>query len=787
MLNNFLQVALRNIYRNSFYSLINIAGLASGLACSILILLWVADELSFNRFHENYERLYRVHQNMDYSGEIATTPNAPYPLNAVIKDQSPHIRRAAIATGGEGNLFTAGDHRANKWGQAVSGDFLRMFTFEVVSGAHETALDDPSSIVITESMAKSFFGSADPIGKTLIKDHLYELRVTSVIRDLPAQSTFEFDYLISMALLEQTEEWLRDTRDVWLNNSFQEYIELDDAAAEEDVNKAISGIVSQHVAERYKSQVFLHPAGKWRLYSDFENGEATGGMIEYVRLFAGIAVLILLIACINFMNLATARSEKRAREVGIRKSVGSSRRQLVLQFLGESLLVASIGFVLAMILVEVALPAYNQLVNKQLSIPYSDPLLWSFAIGLLLVTGLVAGSYPAFFLSGFQAAKVLKGTLMASRGGSTPRKTLVALQFGFSIFLIIGTLVIYQQVMHVKSREIGYDRENLMLLWTNDEVEKNYSTIKQELLRTGKVTAVAKSSAPITRIFSSSDVEWAGMDPNRKVGFITVATEYDYAETMGVKMLAGRDFSHDFPADSQAIVINKAAADAIGWEDPVGNKVKIWGDERTIIGVMENIIMGSPYDPVDPLALVMLPGWSSTISVRLGRTDLSAAIAEVESVFKKLNPSYPFSYRFADAEFETKFASINLTSRLAGIFAMLAILITCLGLFGLAAFTAEQRRKELSIRKVLGATVSGLILLISRDFSKLIMLSFLLVAPLAWYGLNSYLEQYPYRVAIAWWVIPSVGLFALSLGLIIVGTQAMRAARSNPVEALKGE
>jgi putative ABC transport system permease protein len=382
----------------------------------------------------------------------------------------------------------------------------------------------------------------------------------------------------------------------------------------------------------------------------------------------------------------------------------------------------------------------------------------------------------------------LKGTLQVTGRGGRPRKVLVTLQFGFSIFLLIGTVVIYQQVMHVKARQIGYDRENLMLIWTNNEVETSYPAIKEELLRTGVVKAVTKSSAPITRIFSSADVNWPGKDPQKKVGFVTVATEYDYTATMGIRMVSGRDFQPEFPSDTLGVLLNKAAVDLMGVDEPIGSKLTMWGNERTVIGVMENVVMGSPYVPVDPLAVVLIPEWSSTINVRLNKTqDLPAAVATVESVFRKLTPSFPLWHRFADDEFETKFSSINLISRLAGIFAALAILITCLGLFGLSAFTAEQRRKELGIRKVLGATVSGLIVLISRDFSKLIIASFIIVAPLSWFGLNDFLQQYPYRIDIAWWVIPASGLAALVIGMLIVGTQALLAARNNPVEALRSE
>jgi putative ABC transport system permease protein len=789
MVKNYLLIAFRTLYRNSFYSIINIVGLSIGIACSILILLWVADEISYNRFHADYDRIQKVMVNQEFSGEVVTIETAPFPLAAAIKNTSAGVKHVVVTNHGEGDVLTVGDTKITKMGLAVSEDFFKVFSFDFVAGDLNTALNEQYSLVINESTAKALFGDKDPLGQYILFGGAREVKVTGVIKDIPPQSTIQFDYFMTFAHFEAANEWVRDTRERWHNNSFNIYTELHEGANADEVQASIKDLVKKNDQEAPTAQVIFHPMSKWRLYTDFKNGKASGGVIDYVQMFSVIAIFIIVIACINFMNLATARSEKRAREVGIRKSVGSRRKQLIFQFLGESIFITFVGFLLALMVVEVLLPSYNLLVQKQLSIDYSNPLLWVSALGIVLLTGIVAGSYPAFYLSSFQPATVLKGKLQTSRGASTPRKVLVTLQFGFSIFLIIGTLVVYQQVMHVKEREIGYDRENLMLIWTNSEIEKNYPAIKEELKQTGVVKSVCKSSAPITRIFSSTEVEWQGKDPNEKVGFVTMATEYDFAATMGVKMLEGRDFSPDFPSDSSGVVVNKAAIDLMGLKDPIGAKLRMWGDEWNIIGVTENIIMGSPYQPVDPTVIVFIPDWSSTINVRLDKTnDLEGSVAKVEALFKKMNPMYPMSWRFADDEFERKFSSINLIARLAGIFASLAILITCLGLFGLAAFTAEQRRKELGIRKVLGATVSGLILLMSKDFSKLIILAFVVASPIAWWFLNNFfLQQYPYRITIAWWIIPAAGIAALALAMIIVGAQAFRAAQSNPVDSLRSE
>ena len=788
MLKNYLITAIRHLQRNSVYSFINIAGLSSGIACSILIFLWATDEFSFNRFHNNYNTLYKVYQNQELSGVMETQPTLPFLLKDALLAASPHIKHVSVTNYGEGNLLTVGENKINKVGNAVSEDFLKMFSFNMLMGDSTTALTDPFSIVLSRSTAIALFGDNDPIGRFVKIDNQHELKVTGVFADVVQQSTLRFDYLLPLSFYEISQPWVENAKSSWRNNSFQMYVELDRSESLDNVNSVIKDLIRKNYTLEKMGEPFLHPMSKWKLYSDFTNGKVSGGKIESVRQMLVIAVLILVIACINFMNMATAKSEGRAREVGIRKSVGSRRLQLVFQFLGESILIATLAFLLAIVIVELLLPSYNLLVSKQLFIDYKNPWFWLIAGALILGTGSLAGSYPALYLSGFKPVKVLKGKIYAGKGASTPRKILVTLQFGFSIFLIVGTIAIYRQIEYLKDREIGYDRENLMLIWTNSEIESSFQTIKNELLRTGVVKGVCKSSSPITRVFSSTDLEWPGKLADQRVSFTSVATEYDYTETLGIKMLAGRDFSPDFKSDSSAIIINKAAMDVMKLEKPIGEKVRMWNREWTIIGVMNDVVMDSPYYPVSPLVMVFSPDWSSTITVRLEQTQqLNASIEKVEGVFKRLNPNYPTWYRFADAEFDTKFSSINLVSRLAGIFATLAILITCLGLFGLSAFTAEQRKKEIGIRKVLGATVAGLVLLISRDFSKLVIIAAVITSPIAWKIINDYLEQYPYRTDIAWWILPVTGIAALLLTLIIVGAQAIRSARTNPVTSLRSE
>ncbi|HQQ97145.1 MAG TPA: ABC transporter permease [Cyclobacteriaceae bacterium] len=788
MLYNYLKIAFRNITKHSVYSAINIAGLSVGLASSALIFLWVADEMSFNKFHKNYDDLYQVYMNQTFADGISTDRPVPLPLIDVAKSKVSEIKYMAVANWGEGSLLTHGDTKINKNGLAVSEDFLKMFSFEVVQGT-DAALADATSIVLTASTAQALFGEEDPLNKTILVDNQREVKVGAIVKDVPAQSSLKFEYLMPFAYFEAHNEWVQNSKKSWGNHSFQMFVQLHAGASLDQANASIKDIVKDNnPKEDATAELFLYPLSQLRLHSQFENGKPSGGMIEYVQLFSAIASLILIIACINFMNLATARSESRAREVGIRKSIGSRRNELIAQFLGESLLITTLAFITAIVIIELALPLYNQLVNKQLLIDYTNPWLWGASLAIILVTGVVSGSYPALYLSAFQPAKVLKGKVHAGRQASTPRKVLVTLQFGLSIFLIIWTLVIYQQIQHVKNRTVGYDKENLMMIWTTAEIETNFESVRQQLMATGVVKSVAHSNSPITDIFSSNTVEWPGMDPGKRVNFSTIASDYDYTATMGIKLLAGRDFSRDFKSDSSAVLINQAAADVMGMADPVGKQLNLWGGKYNIIGVMDNVVMDSPFQPVAPLILVFQPDWSSTVSIRLEKTDdLKGSIAKVEDVMKKINPNYPFAFRFADWAFDQKFGVIDLISRLSSIFAGLAIFITCLGLFGLAAFTAEQRTKEIGIRKVMGATVTNLVALITRDFSRLVLIAFVLSAPLGWWVLNWFLSRYPYRVDIAWWVFPAAGGLALVLAVSIVGLQALRAAVANPTQSLRSE
>lgn len=760
-----------------------------GIVCSTLIFLWVADEISFDKFIPKSDRLYQVWMSSDFDNKINNWRSVPLPVYEAVKAADGNIVNSVVAGWGGDRLLAYKDIRIMKRGYYVSEEFLDMFEFPMISGSRDIALDDPMSIVLSESLAKILFGDDDPMGKMVKLEDEGTLQVTGIVKDVPQNSTFQFDYLATWKYRESVNEWVVQNKTNWGNSSFQVFVELNDPNSELDVESSIETMITDNTDEdHFPTSLFLYPMERWRLYSNFnDRGKESGGRSDFVQLFSVIAIFILIIACINFMNLATARSEKRAKEVGIRKSMGSKRVELIAQFLGESVFIALIAFLIAVLITEVTLPFYNQLVDKELSISYMSPLFWIISLGGVLVIGAIAGSYPAFYLSSFQPVKILKGSIKAGKGATTPRKVLVVLQFVVSILLLVSTLVIVQQIDLVKNRELGYDQENLISIERTEDLADNYDVLKQDLLQSGAVESVTRSNSQITQINSNNFLGWPGKPEEQRVIFTTITSEYDYAKTMGIDVLMGRDFSKEFASDSDAIVINKAALDLMNLDNPIGTNLDLWGEKRNLVGVVDNVLMGSPYDPVKPM-FVILDDWGGYISVRLRKTnDLQASLEQVQAIFEKHNPAYPFEYNFADVEFQRKFTTISLTRKLASLFAVLAFIITGLGLFGLASFTAEQRIKEIGIRKVLGASIRSLIGLMSKEFTILVIVSFLIATPLAWFGLNSYLDRYAVRIDIQWWVFPIVGLIVMGFALAIVSNQAGRAAKANPVESLRNE
>lgn len=786
MLKNYILITFRSLFKNAVYSFINILGLAIGIVCTILILLWVSDELSYNSFLPKYNRIYQVWVNAHFDGKVNSWRSVPLPTYEAMKVADTKIKNSCVIGWGSKHLLNVNETRINTDGYWASEEFLEMFEYPLIKGDKSSVLDDPNSIVISKSLATTLFGEEEPMGQTIKVDDDSDVIVTGILEDIPTNSSLEFEFLLPWKLREQTQQWVRNNQTNWGNYSFQIMIELDDPNNASSVEDNIRDLLTKNGQDDIKREFFIHPMEKWRLHSTFENGKAEGGRSDYVQLFTAIAFLIILIACINFMNLATARSEKRAREVGIRKSVGSGRKELILQFLGESLFISSIAFVIAILIAVLLLPFYNDLVEKLLIIDFTSSQFWLFSFSTIFITGIISGSYPAFYLSSFRPVKVLKGKVSVGKNASTPRKVLVILQFGFSIVLIIGTIVIIRQIELAKNRDLGYDQQKLISVSKSDALNENYETLKTELLQSGAVKSVTTSNSRITQINSNNFLGWPGKPEDLRVIFTTVVTGYDYCKTMGIDLLMGRDFSKDFKSDTAAIIVNKAALELMDLEEPIlGTQLDLWGNKRELIGVMDDVLMGSVYDEVKPMFMV-IDDWGGSISLRLNG-DIQQSLATTEAIFKKYNPAYPFEYTFMDVDYQRKFTTINLTSRLANLFAILTIVITGLGLFGLAAYTAEQRTKEIGIRKVMGASVQGLVGLMSADFTKLVMTAFIIAAPIGWYLLNQYLERYPIRTEITWWIFPLTGLIAVVFAIVIVSTQALKAALANPAKSLRNE
>lgn len=745
------------------------------------------DETSFDKFIPKADRLYQVWVNAEFDGSVQTWSSVPLPTYMEMKNAHSNIVNSTVAGWGAERLIARDDNRIMQEGYYVGEEFLDMFEFPMKIGQASEVLDDPSSIVISEALAEIMFKGENPIGQFLKVEDQSTLKVTGIFKNVPKNSSFQFDYLIPWKHREAVNPWIRDNATNWGNYSFQVYVELTDAANELNVEAGIKDMLTEKGETDVPREFFLHPLLRWRLHGQFEDGKEAGGQHEYVTLFSVVAMLILIIACINFMNLATARSERRAKEVGIRKSLGSRRGQLIAQFYGESLVIAVISFLFGILLVNLLLPAYNNLVDKKLAIDYLSSDFWLFSLTIIFVTGIVSGSYPSLYLSSFDPIKTLKGKVSVGKNANLPRKILVMMQFGFAIILIISTIVIVKQIDLAKSRDLGYDQEGLITVPSTDQIIENYDVLKQELLRTGAVVSMTKTNSAVTNIQSNNFLGWPGKPETEKVMFVTIAGHYDYAKTIGADIVLGRDFSKEFATDTSAIVINKAALDLMQLEDPIGTQLDLWGGKRTLIGVIDNILMGSPYEKVKPMFMV-LDDWGGSLTLRLQKTDdMSATLKTVQGVFEIYNPAYPFDYHFVDVDFERKYTTINLTRQLSTIFAILTIFITGLGLFGLASYTAEQRIKEIGIRKVLGASVPNLVGLMSVDFAKLVLISFVVAAPLAYWFLDNYLQKYSIRTSIDWWIFAVTGLVSLVFALLVVMNQARRAALANPVQSLRSE
>ncbi len=795
MFKNYFKAAWRNLIKDKTHSFINIIGLSIGMTVAALIGLWMYDELSFNKNFNNYDHIAQIIQNQSNNGEIATWTNTPYPLAKVIRTSyGRDFKQVVMAVGIKADhLLAYNDKKLKQKGGFFEQGAPDMFSLKMLQG-NRNSLNDPSSVILSTTAAKAFFGDADPLNKLIKIDNMPPVKVTGIYQDFPHNSSFaEFNFISTWDFYYNNTEWLKTIDDPWRPNFTQLFVLLNDNANINEVNARIKDAKLKNVnadQQKKKAELFLQPMSKWHLYSEFKNGVNVGGAIQYVWMFGIIGLFVLLLACINFMNLSTAKSEKRAKEVGIRKTVGSLRQQLIIQFFSESILTVAFAFVLSIVIALLSLPFFNQVADKQMSVPWTNIFFWMISAGFVLMTALIAGSYPAFYLSSFKPVKVLKGTFKAGRFAAVPRKALVILQFTVSVTLIIGTIIVYQQIQFAKNRPVGYSRANLIDIPTADSsIHSHFDAVKNELIQTGAITSLAEAGTPTTSIWNStSGIVWSGKDPNLSVDFGMVYASPDYGKTINWQLKEGRNFSKDFLTDSSALIINEAAAHFMNLKHPVGENVTWFGQPYTIIGVIKDMVMESPYDEPKPVVYADLNGQGDLVILKLNPSvSAKDAINKIQTVFKKFNTAQPFEYSFVDEDYAKKFDNEERVGKLANAFAVLAIIISCLGLFGLTSFVAEQRKKEIGVRKVLGASIYNVWNLLSKDFVTLVIISFLISVPLSYYFMHNWLQNYNYRTNISWWVFIAAGIGAIVITLLTVSFQAIKAALANPVKSLRTE
>jgi ABC-type antimicrobial peptide transport system permease subunit len=787
----YLKSVWRNLAKNKAFSAINIAGLALGMACSLLIFLWVRDEQNMDKFHTHGQNLYLVYERVFSAGKLETGPWTPGMLAQELKRKFPEIRYASAFWNNDEGVFEAKNKQLAMKGAYADSDFLKMFSYRVIEGTPQSALTGPNDIAISRKMANIFFGSpAAAFGQPIRYNDTNTLRVAAVFEDLPTTSSDKFDFLLDWNLRVRATGWLSN----WIYRGPETYIELRSDASPQNVEARIKDFVAPYLkadGSGYKPQLGLQRFDQKYLNSRYDNGVPSGGRADYVRLFTLVALFILLIACINFMNLATARSVRRAKEVGVRKTIGASRARLILQFMGEAMMLAFFAIVLAFALAILLMPAFNDLTGKQLILPVSSRIFWLEVSILLLTTGLVAGSYPAFFLSSLQPIKVLKGALKFSLGALNFRKGLVIFQFVLSISFIISTIVVARQVNYVQHANLGYDRENMIYIPFQGNLANRFNLFRQELDGRPGIQSVTLSTQAPSQIYRRFyDMDWEGKDPNQRLLGIHNGIGYDFVNLMGLKIVEGREFSRDFPEDTTRsnIIINETLAKLTGYKQPIGKWLTFFQQRCKIIGVVKDFNLGSLHDPIQPLVLYWAEkdGWGGAL-VRTNPGQTGEAIASMGKVFKQLEPKFPFRYEFTDEEYRRLYNDEQTTGMLSSCFSLLAIIISCLGLLGLVIFATEQRRKEIGVRKVVGARVVDIVLLLSRDIVRLVLIATLIATPLAWLVMRGWLDDFAYRVPLSWWIFLDAGVGAVLFALLTISFQTIKAALANPVKSLRSE
>ncbi len=789
MIKNYLKVAWRNLFRSKFFSTINILGLALGMVCSMLIILWVQNELSVDAYHANGSRLYAIVERQYYDNKIMGQYSVPGVLGDELKKEIPEVEYATQLDNGERNTFQVGDKILKLDGAFASADIFKMFSYPLIEGSTQTALNNPSGIAISRKMAEEFFGSPHAaIGKSIRYENKQNFNITAVFENLPENTSIKFEYVINWYQYLKENDWAKQ----WGNNGPQAYVMLRPNANAALVDKKIAHFIdhlNKEQTKAFREELGLQKYDQVYLNSDLKDGKPSGGRIEYVHLFSIVAVFILLIACINFMNLTTARSIKRAREIGVRKVVGAVRSVLIAQFIGEAILLTFLSVIAAVILLVFLLPVFNSVTQKQIEYPFAHPIFWLWLTGLTLVTGAISGSYPALFLSGFNPVLVLKGTVKLSTGSVWFRKGLVVFQFFMSIMLIIGTIVISKQVNYIQTKNLGYDRENLLYVPIEGDLPGKYEIFKNEALQMPGIKDITRITSQPTNFGSSTiGVNWDNKDPNLNIMFTQIGAGYDFIKTMGLKMAQGRDFSKDFGSDTLSYLINETALKRIGYKDPLGRSFTMWGKKGKIVGILKDFHFNSLHNPIYPLIVRLREKedfGNMLIRTKPGQT--KEAIATIEKLCKELNPRFTVTYEFVDLNYKKLYNNEEMVAKLSDAFAGLAIFISCLGLLGLAMFTAEQRTKEIGIRKVLGASIGSLFTLLSKEFVILVMIALLIATPVAWYAMNKWLLNYNYHIDIAWWIFLLSGVIAITITLVTVSFQSAKAALMNPIKSLRSE
>jgi len=780
---NHFKISWRSLSGNKVYSFINITGLATGMAVTILIALWINDEVSFNHNFRQHKKLAQVMVTQSANGESGTDETMAIPVGKTLASDFPSdFEHVSFVSWENGHILSSGEKKLATSGRVVQPAFTKMFSLAMIEGNRD-ALNDPTTLLISGSMATALFGNNKATGNIVRLNNKHQMKIGGVYEEFPHNSTF---YGSKVLLPWDIEDNHMKNRLEWDNHMTSLFVQLKENADMEKVSAKIKNIPTPHI-KQWHEELVLQPMDKMHLYEEFINGKALTGRIRFVWMFGIIGLFVLLVACINFMNLSTARSEKRAKEVGIRKSVGALRRQVMIQFLNESVMVALISFLFALALVILALPYFNQLADKQIQIHWGSPLLWLAGTGFTLFTGILAGSYPAFYLSAFNPVKVLKGTFKTGKAALIPRRVLVVVQFTVSIALIIGTIVVFRQIDYAKSRPLGYNRNGLISIPFTDNVKPKYDALRNELLATGAIENMAASSQTAAYFNNNNGLEWSGKDPSLVKFFRDVNVTQDFGRTIGWKIIGGRDFSKDHPSDSSAAIINASAAKIMSFKDPIGQVIKYGDQQFTIIGVVDDMITQSPYTPMEA-SVFFGSGWMQALTIRINdNVPVNKALQQISSVFRKYDPDVPFNYQFIDEEYSKKFSAEEKIGNLAGFFAIFTIFISCLGLFGLSSYVAEQRTKEIGVRKVLGASVLNVWQLLSKEFVVLTLVSFFIAIPVAYYFMSNWLQNYVYRAEISWWIFAVTALGSLLITLLTISFQAIRAGLANPVKSLRME